>query len=494
MADLSRPTSLLQLGRSQGFTDSARSARERDRFSVAIDAVCVIGSAACACAFVLHPTGAGLWRAIALRPDHLWIPAVLVMGYAFSIVLNCERFNLYTPERYTSILQEQRHVLQASLTSGLLLIATLYLLHPKDPRTGIVVTTVVLTAIVLSSRRLAARILLHNSLADGAGARNVFIVGTGPTAQAFRSHLEGMRHLGYLFKGFIGVPGVTPDESSQSGVVGSLDSLFDHVRRHFVDEIFFATACDRSQVQNALEQAPYHDVNIHLVPDLFESSILNPLIEHIGEFPTIPLYRRRMPESRLFLKRAVDILISTLTLVLLFPVFLVIAVLIRRDSPGPVFYISERLGKKGHVFRCIKFRTMVQNAESLRSALDSKNQRDGILFKAVDDPRITRIGRFLRKYSIDELPQFMNVLLGEMSIVGPRPPLAGEVKQYRPGHLRRLDVTPGITGLWQVQARKDPSFDRYVSLDMSYIENWSIRLDFEIMLRTIGVVIAGTGS
>ena len=494
MADLSRAVPILRLGKREASTVSRHPPSETDRFSILLDAISVAGCATAAYIVLLGHAGWGGSGAVELAPYHWWIPIVLVSGYAVSVVLNCARLNLYRPERHTSIFHEQRQLLQASLTSGFLLVATLYLLHPEDPTTGIVVTTVVLTTTVLAVRRFASRVLLHHTFPMRAGVRNVFIVGTGPTALALRSHLENMRHLGYVFKGFITVPGSPRDESSRSGVVGDLESLFDQVRRYFVDEVVFASPCNRDLVQNALEEARYHDVNVRLVPDLYEFSVLNPAVEYLGQFATIPLYRRRMPESQLFVKRTLDILISALILVLFVPVFVVIAVLIKRDSPGPVFYISERFGKKGRVFRCFKFRTMVQNAECLRRALDSKNQRDGILFKIADDPRVTRIGRVLRKYSIDELPQFVNVLRGEMSIVGPRPPIAGEVKQYTPSHLRRLDVMPGITGLWQVQARKDPSFDKYVSLDVSYIENWSIRLDIEIMLRTIGVVLAGTGS
>ena len=137
---------------------------------------------------------------------------------------------------------------------------------------------------------------------------------------------------------------------------------------------------------------------------------------------------------------------------------------------------------------------MVRDADNLRAALMHMNERDGVLFKVTNDPRITKVGRFLRKYSLDELPQFLNVLRGDMSIVGPRPPIASEVQNYKLSHLRRLDVMPGITGLWQVQARQDPSFDTYISMDVAYIENWSLMLDFKIIAHTIGVILNGTGS
>jgi exopolysaccharide biosynthesis polyprenyl glycosylphosphotransferase len=217
-------------------------------------------------------------------------------------------------------------------------------------------------------------------------------------------------------------------------------------------------------------------------------------IEYIGQFPTIPLHSGHVPELELIFKRILDVIFSFVMLVLLAPTFLVIAVAIKIDSRGPVFYLSERIGKKGRVFRCIKFRTMVPDAEKRRSDVVHMNERDDILFKISDDPRITKIGKFLRKYSLDELPQFFNVLSGDMSIVGPRPSIASEVRQYKLDQLRRLDVTPGITGLWQVQGRRDPSFENYISLDVKYIENWSVWLDVKIIWRTVSVVLSGTGT
>jgi len=164
------------------------------------------------------------------------------------------------------------------------------------------------------------------------------------------------------------------------------------------------------------------------------------------------------------------------------------------DSKGPIFYRAKRIGRKGRTFDCYKFRTMVINADKLKEQLAHMNERDGILFKITNDPRITKVGTRLRKYSLDELPQLYNVIKGDMSLVGPRPPIAAEVEKYDLSHLRRLDVLPGITGLWQVEARQDPSFDSYISLDTAYVENWTLLLDLKILLRTVGVVVMGTGS
>jgi lipopolysaccharide/colanic/teichoic acid biosynthesis glycosyltransferase len=201
----------------------------------------------------------------------------------------------------------------------------------------------------------------------------------------------------------------------------------------------------------------------------------------------------RASRRGLALKRAMDLGFSLLILTGLAPCLLLIALAIKFDSPGPVLYISERIGKGGRVFGCFKFRTMVRDADTRRAAITHLNERDKVLFKVTNDPRVTRVGRMLRKYSLDELPQFFNVLSGAMSIVGPRPPVASEVLEYNLNQLRRLYVTPGITGLWQVQSRHDPSFDSYVSLDLTYIENWSVALDLKIMARTLGIVLSGTG-
>jgi len=181
-------------------------------------------------------------------------------------------------------------------------------------------------------------------------------------------------------------------------------------------------------------------------------------------------------------------------LILASPVMLAIAIAIRLDSQGKIFYGATRIGRKGRPFCCYKFRTMVSNADQLKKDLEHMNERGEILFKIVKDPRITKVGRLLRKYSLDELPQFYNVLKGDMSLVGPRPPIASEVEKYNIAHLRRLDVLPGITGLWQVEARQDPSFDSYISLDTAYVENWSFLMDLRILARTVGVVFSGTGS
>jgi exopolysaccharide biosynthesis polyprenyl glycosylphosphotransferase len=472
---------------------------------MALDAMTILASVVLATVYRMHTSpwaGAReFWHGTLIHGRSMSILLALLCFFAFSLMIISRRLNLYAPTRLNNTLQEQSLSLQACLTSGLLLAGTLYLVHAEDISRTVVLVTVGLVTITLSLRRLIYRLLLYRDFERGVGTRNVLIVGTGPEAMAFRFYLESIRHLGYRFKGFIEVPGPGQPADADpsfapicSDVVGTLETLFQQVRTQFVDEIIFATACESGVVRDVLEQARIHGVGLRMVPEMYDSVALNSSIEYIGQFPTIPLHRGHVPEVRLLLKRGLDVVFSSMVLILVSPLFLVIAIAIKLDSHGPVFYAAERVGKKGRVFRCVKFRTMVSDAEQRRVDLMHRNERDGVLFKIANDPRITKLGRFLRKHSLDEFPQFFNVLCGDMSVVGPRPPLRSEVRAYELSHLRRLAVTPGITGLWQVHARQEPSFDSYITMDTIYIENWSIWLDLRIILRTFGVVLAGTGT
>lgn len=429
-----------------------------------------------------------------VRGRSVGIVIALLCGFAVALILVSRRLNLYKPASLTNFLHEQRLSMQACLTAGLLLTGMLYMMHAADIPRSIVLLTLALVTFLLGLRRLIYRILLYRRFDRGIDLRNVLIVGTGAEARALHHHLESIRHLGYAVQGFVHPADLERRIDENTTGLDGLDALFEGARAQFVDEIIFTTHCEQDMMQELLERARVHGVDLRLMPDFYSGMPWANPIEYLGQFPTIPLHRGRVPEMALVLKRGLDITVSLLVLLLLAPILICIALAIKLDSLGPVFYRSERIGKKGRVFRCFKFRTMVQDAEARRDGVLHMNERDGVLFKIANDPRITRVGRLLRKYSLDELPQFLNVLHGDMSIVGPRPPIASEVKEYKLGHLRRLSVTPGITGLWQVQARQDPSFDSYVSLDLTYIENWSLWLDIKIMIRTVGVVLSGTGS
>jgi exopolysaccharide biosynthesis polyprenyl glycosylphosphotransferase len=444
----------------------------------------------------LIPGAKHFWNGTLFPGGSFGLLMTLLCGFILALLFINHRLGLYIPHRHVSALREQRLAVQACVTAGLMLISAIYLLAAWAIPKSIVLITIALVTASVSFRRMLFRYLLHRRFDRGLGIRNLLIVGTGPEAHALRRQVESVRRLGYAFKGFIEVPGagVRSSVPSSADVVGDLDSVFDHARKHFIDEIFFTTALERAEMQEVLLKARENGIDVRVMPHTFGGLAFNCPIEYVGQFLTIALHRGDLPEMSLLLKRGLDLVLSCMVLLLLSPVLLAIAIAIRIDSAGQVFYLSDRIGKKGRVFKCIKFRTMTADADRRRAEIMHLNERDGVLFKVTNDPRITKVGRLLRKYSLDELPQFFNVLMGDMSIVGPRPPIGSEVRQYKLDHLRRLDVMPGITGLWQVHARQDPSFDSYISLDLSYVENWSIWLDIKIIVRTIGVVFAGTGS
>jgi exopolysaccharide biosynthesis polyprenyl glycosylphosphotransferase len=476
-----------------------RTAGSTSRMWMVLDVLTVL-VAATASTLIYFGTGPVLgvrefWHGTLIEGRSMSLLLALLGGFIIALILISRQLHLYTPARLNGFLHEQRLTVQACFTAGLLLTGALYIIHGVNIPRSVVFVTLGLVVVAQSIRRFVYRMLLYRRYEHGMGTRNVLIVGTGPEAHALRHHLESIRHLGYTFKGFIEFPGSSSRYATSSGdVVGSVGSLFECARQLFVDEIFFTMPCERGMVQEVLEKARVNCIDLRVVPDMYDGLAWNSPIEYIGQFPTIPLHCGRVPEVALMFKRMLDIVFAFTALAMLSPVLLAIAIAIKFDSKGPVFYASERIGKKARVFKCVKFRTMVQDAEKRRAEIMHMNERDGILFKINNDPRITRVGRWLRKYSLDELPQFFNVLKGDMSVVGPRPPIASEVREYKLSHLRRLDVTPGITGLWQVQGRQDPSFDSYVSLDVTYIENWSIWLDIKIIVRTVAVVFAGTGS
>jgi exopolysaccharide biosynthesis polyprenyl glycosylphosphotransferase len=415
-----------------------------------------------------------------------------VLVFAVYLILFVRLYGLYRTNFTRSFLNEQRLTLQATLTAALMLCGTLYIMHSIDIPRAVSGLTVLLTMAMIMPRRILWRILQERRFLSGQETRNVLIVGDGRIGQALRNHLKSLPHMGFRFVGFVTQH---PDQGLDNPeVIGDISNCMTLSRSLFVDEIYFSVPTERQKVISVVEEARTLGIEVRVVPDMYDGLAWNAPVEYIGQFPTIALHSREFPTSAFLVKRVIDVAMSFTALVLLIPFLAITGLLIKLDSPGPIFYRAKRIGLKGRTFSCYKLRTMKQNADEMINELAHLNERDGILFKVSNDPRVTRIGAILRKYSLDELPQFFNVLIGDMSLVGPRPPLESEVQKYDISHLRRLDVLPGMTGLWQVQARQDPSFDSYISLDTAYVENWNLLLDARILVQTVGVVLSGTGS
>lgn len=318
--------------------------------------------------------------------------------------------------------------------------------------------------------------------------RNVLIIGAGTVGQRIAAHVKRHPEAGRTVCGFL-----DNERPLSSTVLGRVNDLARLARTEFVDEIILAAPHDRSLAMLVLREAQRLRLDVEIVPDLLGCVPGARQIEQVGDLPVICLHAEPLPAGRLLLKRVVDLIGAGTGLILLSPLLAVIAGLIKLDSPGTVLYRAPRAGRKGKLFRCYKFRTMVFNADALKDQLRKNNKRSGPFFKMADDPRITRLGRWLRRFSLDELPQLWNVVKGDMSLVGPRPHPVDEFAAYEIEHLARLDMTPGITGLWQVLARRDPSCERGIELDRTYIQTWSLGSDLRILLRTVLEVARGGG-
>jgi exopolysaccharide biosynthesis polyprenyl glycosylphosphotransferase len=438
---------------------------------------------------LLHTTGSG---------SHSHVP-VIVTGllYGLCVTALARLSGLHSFAARRSRLTELLLTLQVVALSGFGLFGA-----SRFWRVGVIARDVLLedfmliVAAMFLTRTLwrRHRHLLHQR---DVAVRNVLIAGADCVGREVRDYLVSQPIAGYRVKGFVTLGEDSDDMQgiADEEIAGEIRNAIPLARSMFVDEIIFTRRPTKPHVLNqVLQEARTVGIDVRVIPSLSETLTNRDDVQYIGNLPTVVIYRKKDRQLSLFVKRVIDITASSTAIVFLFPLFLFIAIAIKLQGHGPVFYLGKRVGYKGNVFTCYKFRTMVADADAMREKLAHLNERKGVLFKISKDPRVTPVGAILRKYSLDELPQFFNVLRGDMSLVGPRPSIRSEVAQYETDHLLRLDVVPGITGLWQVEARRDPSFESYIKLDSKYVNNWSIWLDLKILLRTVTAVITGTGA
>lgn len=334
---------------------------------------------------------------------------------------------------------------------------------------------------LLTFWRLGFDVMLAAFRRRGHALTQVVVVGDGRFGQAFYELLHNNPELGYCPTSFL-------DGDDQDVIRESLLTLR-------VDEVILASQdADPSRIMQLMNICQEAHVPFSMVPTLFHVLTSRIQVREVAGVPIFALEERIFLRSSRLLKRSIDLLAGSVLLVLSMPVWVVTAILIRLESPGPVIYSQTRIGKGAGPFRCFKFRSMFVDADAGKAELMAQNEAQGPLFKIKEDPRRTRVGRFIRKTSIDELPQLINVMKGEMSLVGPRPPVPSEVDQYQAWQRKRFEVLPGITGLSQINGRSDLSFDETLRFDFYYIENWSPLVDLKIMLKTVPKVILGRGA
>jgi exopolysaccharide biosynthesis polyprenyl glycosylphosphotransferase len=349
--------------------------------------------------------------------------------------------------------------------------------------------------VLIATTRLTLGWLAKRTGRDSADMRNVLIVGTGPEAVEVRRKLKAHQELGMRVVGHLPGPNPAPLAIDESILLGSLHDLKRIVEDRVVDDVIFAIPVVESlSCEREIGWCEEVGVTVHLRADLVRTLFARMYPTDLDGTPMLTVSATPHQPVALLVKRFLDLVGSAAALIVLSPVFAVVTILVKATSPGPVFFTQTRLGLNGRTFRLCKFRSMYRDAEARRATLASRNEMSGPVFKIKDDPRITPVGKWMRRFSIDELPQFWNVLAGDMSLVGPRPPIPEEVKQYERWQRRRLSMKPGITCLWQVSGRNAVDFEDWMRLDLAYIDTWSLRLDVQILLRTVPVVLTARGA
>ena len=403
---------------------------------------------------------------------------------------------VYRFRRGASLVDEVYGVINGAFTGFVVTVFFIFFWRPLVYSRLFFLYATVLIIVFLIAARLLRRATLRTLRAHGVGVDRVLIVGSDDVGLTVMRNLMAQPELGFEVVGFV-------DDDPERGstnigrfrALGSTANLPALLLSQQVDEVIITLPWQqRRQILAITSQSAQAGVRPRIVPDLFQMSLSMVDMQNVAGIPMLtPSETQLSPWARLF-KRGIDVLGSALGLLILSPLLLIIAVAIRLDSPGPVIFSQPRVGRDGRLFRVYKFRTMVKEADRIKDQVRHLNEAQGPMFKIREDPRVTRMGRFLRRTSLDELPQFWNTLRGDMSLVGPRPALPDEVADYADWHRKRLATAPGITGLWQVSGRSDLPFDEMVLLDIYYIENWSPLLDLSILLRTVPSVLARSGA
>jgi exopolysaccharide biosynthesis polyprenyl glycosylphosphotransferase len=435
-----------------------------------------------------------------LSAFYIYFAAYAAMTLAFF-----QARGLYRLPRAATWLDHMRQIAAASLVGVSALTLGALFFNPVLPSRLAFIYLWGCTVALFGVERFAYRTLRMWLWRRGINVRHTLVVGAGIAGQRIMKDIVERPELGYKLSGYAsdagdgpGSPGWSVPIRSRNGGLHRLGSVKDVGRilsgQDLHEVIVALPATHHAQILNIIDSCREYGVDFKLVPDLFEMRFNEVSIDALNGVPLIGVKDTALQGFNLYLKRVIDLVLGLAVLVVTAIPMLVIAVLIKVTSPGSVLFKQTRVGKDGRIFICYKFRSMYKDAEGRLEELREFNEVDGPIFKMRNDPRLTPFGKVLRRTSLDEMPQLFNIVRGEMSWVGPRPPTPEEVAKYTDWHLKRLDVTPGLTGLWQVSGRSDLSFDEMVKLDLYYADNWSLTVDMMIILRTIPAVLRREGA
>jgi exopolysaccharide biosynthesis polyprenyl glycosylphosphotransferase len=424
--------------------------------------------------------------------DYLIVLFLVVPIWAFSLHLS----GIYKSLRTKTLAEVIFIIIKATFLATIIFGTSVFLFKLKFVSRAFFAIFLCLSSSIILTEKIAIFSVMHYVRRRGYNYRQLLIVGTGKRAIQFINKIKGHPEWGLRVAGVIEYePEHMGKDLDGTKVIGMLEDIPRILHNHTIDEVVFVIPRSKlGAIENSLYVCETEGVQTTIAVDLFDLKIAKAHQTELDGVPLITFDTTVAMEWELFIKRAIDIIISGLGIILLLPVFVVTAILIKITSTGPIFYLQKRVGLNGRRFILYKFRSMHKNAHEKLSELMEKNEMKGPVFKIRNDPRVTPLGWFLRKFSIDELPQLFNVFIGQMSLVGPRPPIPKEVAQYEPWQRRRLSMRPGITCLWQISGRNKIGFDEWMKLDLQYIDNWSLGLDLKILLKTIPVVLFGVGA
>lgn len=450
---------------------------------------------------------AGFWLGYYMRYTLKWFrevdypaqladyyPILVVFIFAFLLMFWVD--HIYRMLRTSGWFNQAYAILNASAKATIVTLAVVFFYRPLVYSRLMIMQASIIAVVLILLVRLIYTLMRRARYRAGEGMQNVLIVGAGEIGKATMRVLVARPELGRRCIGFV-------DDDPQRGntsigrfpALGSLDTLPALLRERRVDEMVITLPWSAQNKINELVDlcAAYH-VRPRIAPSLLQMNFANVDVDDFGGIPMLSTKERQIGPADELIKRMIDIVVSIAVLIIALPIVFVVAILIRLESPGSPIFSQNRIGKDGKSFVMYKLRSMRISAEKEKESLYKHNEADGPLFKIREDPRVTRIGRFIRRVSIDELLQFLNVLKGDMSVVGPRPHLPNEVAKYEEWHKQRLKVKPGITGLSQISGRSELAFDETALLDIYYVENWTPSMDIRILLRTLPYLMSPKGA